>query len=699
MKQVHLHIGPHKTGSTALQAYFKSHADLIMDQSGWRYVDDAIVADTALAMNEENLPSLAVHLTSIGSDKILIINEDFCGDFPIRNGVRTLYPSLRSNLQMIKDTFDDYDLSISFCHRQMATWLQSVYHQNLKFRAGLKSFDHFEGLLDFPLDWIGLLTDLKSAMSTQCTVIDYDAAGSDLHMAMLDTLGADIKNLPAFDPANVSPKAPVIKLLELINQSSCSRPQNRAAKTAILGSNEAKVARARLDSVLSIEKGSYSDWPLAVPDAKVFPALSDRIAWDMRADTQPDLMPEVNVDLHADRTQFLPKIEAAPDVSRAQMVDQETLLRFELQGQSILQLYHGLTISYLRRNTDHTQKARILFHRLWNEEHALLLGTLKTRWLISAFQTFADHGLSAEQRQIGAAAYYYANMIKVQEAERSFDGLQPDTIYKQTTPNMRQGFRGLDRFKLGNSDILPNMNAHLLGLTAQDEIVGRIVVEFMRRTQAAHTVFSRMDENRVVHEIENPNFQNAWSFGVEPKPQRADARMRLLNHLPKNSIGAEIGVWHGQFSQHILDVVQPRELHLIDPWSYQPDYDNTSFGAAENAQKMNQKFQAVTDKFGQMPQVTIHRAYSQDALASFPDGYFDWVYIDGNHNYEVVAADILLAADKVKPNGIICGDDLFWERDGRMHVRDAVHGFQRANSDWVSFSRFGAQYVLQLSRG
>lgn len=182
-------------------------------------------------------------------------------------------------------------------------------------------------------------------------------------------------------------------------------------------------------------------------------------------------------------------------------------------------------------------------------------------------------------------------------------------------------------------------------------------------------------------------------------PHRAKTRQQLLDHLPKGTVGAEIGVWNGDFSQQILDAACPRELHLIDPWDYQPDYDNTSFGQAANASKMDSKYQSVCDQFGDLDHVTIHRAYSQDALASFPDGYFDWVYIDGNHNYDVVAADILLSSDKVKPSGMICGDDLFWERDGRMHVRDAVHGFQRANPDWVTFARFGAQYVLQLSRG
>ena len=44
-------------------------------------------------------------------------------------------------------------------------------------------------------------------------------------------------------------------------------------------------------------------------------------------------------------------------------------------------------------------------------------------------------------------------------------------------------------------------------------------------------------------------------------------RKFLLEMMPKNSVCAEIGVNQGQFSKEILEVVQPKKLHLIDPWA------------------------------------------------------------------------------------------------------------------------------------
>ncbi|MDJ0634304.1 MAG: hypothetical protein QNJ34_14035 [Xenococcaceae cyanobacterium MO_188.B29] len=42
-------------------------------------------------------------------------------------------------------------------------------------------------------------------------------------------------------------------------------------------------------------------------------------------------------------------------------------------------------------------------------------------------------------------------------------------------------------------------------------------------------------------------------------------RQFLLERLPKNSVGAEIGVHLGDFSEKILEIVKPNKLHLIDP--------------------------------------------------------------------------------------------------------------------------------------
>lgn len=52
----------------------------------------------------------------------------------------------------------------------------------------------------------------------------------------------------------------------------------------------------------------------------------------------------------------------------------------------------------------------------------------------------------------------------------------------------------------------------------------------------------------------------------------------------------------------------------------------------------------------------IH-ADSISASKGFPDGFFDVVFIDGNHSYRAVRADILAWMAKIKRYGILMGHD------------------------------------------
>jgi ubiquinone/menaquinone biosynthesis C-methylase UbiE len=155
----------------------------------------------------------------------------------------------------------------------------------------------------------------------------------------------------------------------------------------------------------------------------------------------------------------------------------------------------------------------------------------------------------------------------------------------------------------------------------------------------------------------------------------------LLELMPKNSISAEVGVWKGEFSKKILKIVQPKELHLIDPWKFESEqiYKNAWYGRKIGSQNaIDQIYDFVTKQFCQEVEnnrVFIHRNLSTNTGNSFSDNYFDWVYIDGNHLYEFVKKDLELFYRKVKKGGYICGDD--YEEGGwwKGGVKKAVDEF------------------------
>lgn len=181
--------------------------------------------------------------------------------------------------------------------------------------------------------------------------------------------------------------------------------------------------------------------------------------------------------------------------------------------------------------------------------------------------------------------------------------------------------------------------------------------------------------------------------------KRDVVRGRLLARMPKGAKVAEIGVWEGGFSRRILEICAPAELHLIDPWLYQPEFGNTGFGRKKNEHLMEVKYQDVVAAFKDDPRVKIHRATSDVALADMPDGSLDWVYIDGNHNEPFIGNDLALCLRKVKADGIISGDDFNWQAEASgAPVKRAVEAVVAELGNQAKLTLMANQYIIELKR-
>jgi hypothetical protein len=65
----------------------------------------------------------------------------------------------------------------------------------------------------------------------------------------------------------------------------------------------------------------------------------------------------------------------------------------------------------------------------------------------------------------------------------------------------------------------------------------------------------------------------------------------------------------------------------------------------------------VVDRFKTHSNVSIIRKRSQEGLLSFPNNFFDWVYIDADHSFEGCLKDLESAHLKIKIDGYLCGHD------------------------------------------
>lgn len=164
---------------------------------------------------------------------------------------------------------------------------------------------------------------------------------------------------------------------------------------------------------------------------------------------------------------------------------------------------------------------------------------------------------------------------------------------------------------------------------------------------------------------------------VLPPSDTRTARNSYVSSLIKTGdVGAEIGSWQGTFAYYTLLQKQPSKLFLIDPWTGAASDPDRGLQTPEARRARNDIYVEVCRAFAPYPNVVVLRMKSEDAAAHFPDRFFDYVYVDGDHSYEGVTKDLVSFFPKVKPGGLIIGDDYGW---GDVSI--AVQAFIKSRKD------------------
>lgn len=136
--------------------------------------------------------------------------------------------------------------------------------------------------------------------------------------------------------------------------------------------------------------------------------------------------------------------------------------------------------------------------------------------------------------------------------------------------------------------------------------------------------------------------------------------------------GAEIGVEQGEYSK-VLSRSNPHleKLMLVDAWKAYKGYrDHVSQDKLDGFYK--RVVGELTDPF-----VEFHREFSINVARETPNESLDFVYIDANHEFSHVVADLAAWVPKVTVGGIVSGHDYFTS-GGPYHVVHAVRGFTEA---------------------
>jgi len=118
----------------------------------------------------------------------------------------------------------------------------------------------------------------------------------------------------------------------------------------------------------------------------------------------------------------------------------------------------------------------------------------------------------------------------------------------------------------------------------------------------------------------------------------------------KNLVGLEIGTDKGINARNILDVLDIKTLYLVD--AYIPvKYESGFYVNWSPHYKI-----AIQTLKNYTNQIKFIIKKSEEAVGNIPNN-LDFVYIDGNHDYDFVKNDLELYYPKVKKGGIIGGHD------------------------------------------
>ena len=119
----------------------------------------------------------------------------------------------------------------------------------------------------------------------------------------------------------------------------------------------------------------------------------------------------------------------------------------------------------------------------------------------------------------------------------------------------------------------------------------------------------------------------------------------------------EIGTWKGLSTSVIARVLKESggAVYCIDTWG-----GNVGVGGAHKQVLVNDVFAVFRGNMKLLGLWDVVRPiYMDSTLAAevLRDGFFDVIFIDADHRYEFVKGDVSRFLPKLKPGGIICGDD------------------------------------------
>lgn len=136
----------------------------------------------------------------------------------------------------------------------------------------------------------------------------------------------------------------------------------------------------------------------------------------------------------------------------------------------------------------------------------------------------------------------------------------------------------------------------------------------------------------------------------------------IVNQCGDDSLFVEIGSFKGRSSAYMaVEIVNSGKkirFECVDPMCATPNYElsqqqHPKEWEGYSAEDFHKRLEPVKDYY------VLRQMTSDDAAKLYEDGSIDFLMVDGDHSYEGVVRDLKNYLPKMRPGGLIAGDDAF----------------------------------------
>jgi hypothetical protein len=157
----------------------------------------------------------------------------------------------------------------------------------------------------------------------------------------------------------------------------------------------------------------------------------------------------------------------------------------------------------------------------------------------------------------------------------------------------------------------------------------------------------------------------------------------MVRRARQGDVFVEVGAWKGSsaafMAVEIINSGKVIDFHVVD--NFQGSEEHQDYDEIKNKTLYAEFCQNLKPVQGLL-NLQVHKCDSTWAASKFAAASIAFCYIDASHDYRDVKADLLAWLPKMKPGGILAGDDFeSWPGVGRA-VSELLPAFTREGNIW-----------------